>query len=87
MAELQAAGTPMREQAVSIDDLRAASEIFLTSASAYVKPVLKLDGVAVGDGTIGPVSRAMFALMRRHVLAGAPLPGTLLAPLPSHPAG
>jgi D-alanine transaminase len=53
------------EQAVSLDErpftvaeaLRA-REAFMTAASAFVLPVVEIDGVAIGDGRPGPVARA-----------------------------
>ncbi len=35
----------------------AAREAFMTAASAFVLPVVEIDGVPVGDGKPGPVSR------------------------------
>lgn len=65
------AGIACEERGVSLAELRAAREVFLTSASSFVKPVLTLDGVPVGDGAPGPVARRLFALFARHV-RGAP---------------
>jgi 4-amino-4-deoxychorismate lyase len=45
----------------SVDELRSAAELMLTSSVRGVAPVLALDGVAVGDGTVGPVTRALRA--------------------------
>jgi branched-chain amino acid aminotransferase len=41
---------------VSLDELRAADEIFVTGTSAEVTPVARLDGRALG---VGPVARAL----------------------------
>ena len=59
------------ESAFSVDDMRAAREIFLTAATTFVKPVLTLDGAPVGDGTSGPVASRLFGLFTRHVRGGA----------------
>jgi branched-chain amino acid aminotransferase len=45
------------EREVRVDELARAHELFLTSSIRGVMPVTKLDGVAVGDGTAGPVTR------------------------------
>jgi D-alanine transaminase len=66
--ELREAGIAVEERALSRDELRAAREIFLTSATSYVRPITSLDGAAVGDGSVGPVTRHLFALFARHVL-------------------
>jgi branched-chain amino acid aminotransferase len=45
------------ERTVLVDELTRADELFLTSSIRGVMPVTKLDGVAVGDGTAGPLTR------------------------------
>ena len=62
------------ERAVSEAELRTAREMFLTSATSFVKPITTLDGVPVGDGTVGPVTRELFALFARHASAGINTP-------------
>jgi len=47
--------------------LRIAREVFITSATSFVKPILAIDRVTVGDGTPGPVTRRLFDLFSRHV--------------------
>ena len=70
MALLDDAGTRYVERGFSAAELRAAREVFLTSASSFVKPMLALDGVPVGDGAVGPVTRRLFDLFARHVTGG-----------------
>jgi D-alanine transaminase len=48
-------------------ELRGAREIFVSSASSFVKPITRLDGAPVGDGAVGPVARRLFDLFARHV--------------------
>ncbi len=69
MAEMQTAGVVLEERAFSLAELRAAREVFLTSATSFVKPVLAVDGAAVSDGGIGPVSARLFALFAQRVAA------------------
>jgi D-alanine transaminase len=71
IAELGGA-IPFEERAFTRAELRDAREVFFTSATSFVKPVLAIDGAPVGDGAIGPVSRRLFALMARHVLGNDP---------------
>ena len=71
IAELAGNGIELQERAFSLEELRRAREVFLTAASSFVKPVLRLDGAPVGDGQVGPVSRALFAIFARHVGGGA----------------
>lgn len=68
--ELTAHGIAFEESRFSVKDLREAREAFLTSASSFVKPVVKLDGAPVGEGSVGPVTRELFALFARHVQGG-----------------
>ena len=69
LAALRAHGIACIEGAFSLDALRRAREVFLTSATSFVKPVLRLDGVPVGDGAIGPATRALAAILLRALAA------------------
>ena len=53
-----AASLQMRveERAFTMEDAQGADEAFVTSASAFVMPVVELDGTPVGTGAPGPVS-------------------------------
>ncbi|MFT7596464.1 MAG: D-alanine transaminase [Paracoccaceae bacterium] len=46
----------VEERNFSIDEAKDADEAFVTSASAFVMPVVEIDGVALGDGTPGKVA-------------------------------
>jgi D-alanine transaminase len=70
LALIAEAGIDVVEGPVSEPELRAAREVFLTSASSFVKPMVALDGAKVGDGTVGPVTRRLFDLFARHVTGG-----------------
>ena len=67
IAELREAGIALEERAFTLDELRRAREAFITSATSFVKPILKIDGAPVGDGQPGPVTRQLFELFARHV--------------------
>jgi len=59
-------GIPCRELAfLAPDELRAADEVFLTSATRGVLPVRQVDGRPIGDGRPGPVTRRILALYDR----------------------
>ena len=45
----------VEERPFTIAEAQAADEAFITSASAFVLPVVKVDGVALGGGAPGPV--------------------------------
>lgn len=46
----------IEERPFTLDEAKAADEAFLTSATTFVLPVVRIDGVAVGSGKPGPVS-------------------------------
>lgn len=46
----------VEERAFSIEEAQGADEAFATSASAFVMPVVEIDGVKLGDGTPGKVA-------------------------------
>jgi len=70
IAEMQAEGIPFEESRFDLPAVREAREAFLTSATSFVKPIVKIDGAAVADGGVGPVTRRLFALFARHVQGG-----------------
>lgn len=70
VAELQQAGIPFEMRAFSLEEMRRAREAFLTSATSFVKPIVRIDGAPVGDGTVGPVVRRLFDIFARHVKGG-----------------
>jgi branched-chain amino acid aminotransferase len=56
-------GIPLEEARLSPDELRAADEVFITSATRAVLPVTRLDERAVGEGVPGPVTRRLMELL------------------------
>ena len=52
-------GIEVRQEAVTIEDFRAAQEAFLSSTTMNVMPVTQLDGAPIGAGTVGPITRAL----------------------------
>jgi D-alanine transaminase len=46
----------IEERSFTIDEAQAADEAFVTSASAFVMPVVEIDGVALGSGRPGAVT-------------------------------
>jgi len=49
----------IEERLFTIDEAKEADEAFVTSASAFVMPVVEIDGVALGDGTPGPIAKRL----------------------------
>jgi len=58
----QAAGIPLDIGEVSVRDLRAADEIWVTSSSKEVLAIVELDGSPIGEGRPGAVFRRMYQL-------------------------
>jgi len=57
----------LEERPFSVEEAYQAREAFMTAASAFVLPIVEIDGRAIGDGTPGPVARAF----RAHYIAEA----------------
>jgi D-alanine transaminase len=49
----------VEERLFTIEEAQQADEAFITSASAFVTPVVRIDDVAVGDGTPGPKAQRL----------------------------
>lgn len=49
------------ERAFSSTELKQAKEAFSTSASGFVAPVVSVDGIEIGKGTVGPVAKQLRA--------------------------
>lgn len=52
----QEAQMEVEERAFTADEAKEADEAFVTSASAFVMPVVEVDGAVLGDGAPGPVA-------------------------------
>lgn len=52
-------GYAFEERPFSLGEAEEASEAFITSSSAYVMPVTRIDGRAVGNGAPGPLTQAL----------------------------
>ena len=51
--------TRVIEEAFSVEEVKSATEAFVTSASTFVMPVISMDGEPIGDGTPGPVAKRL----------------------------
>ncbi len=61
------AGLAVREDAVSMSELATASEIFLAGTTADVMPVTSLEGLPVGTGTPGAITRRLGAALNARM--------------------
>jgi len=53
---------PLEFRSISEAEVRSADEVWVTSSSKEVFPIVSLDGKAIGDGRPGPVFRRMYEL-------------------------
>jgi len=71
----RAAGFEAAEGRVTLADVWAADEVFLTSSVREIVPVVAVDDHEVGSGAPGPLTRAIHRAYRDATpLAGAPMP-------------
>ncbi|MGI9013056.1 MAG: aminotransferase class IV [Phycisphaerales bacterium] len=61
----------VREQAISLDELRQARELMVTSSRRLIDAVVELDGVRVGDGKCGQITLQLFELLRERIAAAS----------------
>ena len=57
---------PMEERVVKLEELSSADEVWISSSSKEIAPVIEIDGRPVGDGTAGDVWLAAQTLYSRH---------------------
>jgi D-alanine transaminase len=63
----RAAQMEVVERPFTLEEARAAPELFLTSTTAPILPIVTLDGAAVGSGRPGPVSRRLGEMVWNEV--------------------
>jgi len=57
----------VEERAITLAELDDADEVLTTGSVRGVVPITAIDGRTVGDGTVGPHARALFAAFGAHV--------------------
>ena len=58
------AGVPVKNAVVSEEDLFAADEVFLTSTTREVVPIVRVDERVIADGMPGPLTRRLLVVYR-----------------------
>jgi D-alanine transaminase len=61
------AGIPVAERELTLAELKAAQEVFITGTTSEVMPVRQVDDVIIGRGAPGPVSQRLRGLMLQHI--------------------
>lgn len=59
MRQAEELGYVIEERAFSVDEAVSAREAFMTSATSYVTPIVRIDGRPVGNGAPGSVATAL----------------------------
>ncbi|MGE4527541.1 MAG: D-amino-acid transaminase [Rhodospirillaceae bacterium] len=65
------AGIAVEERPFTVEEAKAAKEAFITSATQFAIPVVRIDGKPVGDGKPGPVGKKLHQLYLEHRVATA----------------
>ena len=68
---LETSGTQVQieERDVTVDEMFAADEMFLTSSFKDVVPVTRVDGKPIGDGKVGPVTKGVVERFESYLRA------------------
>lgn len=52
---------PLVEKAFTVEEIAQADELFLTSTTSEVTPIISVDGKAIGDGRVGSLTKSLQA--------------------------
>ncbi|WP_432724583.1 D-amino-acid transaminase [Staphylococcus equorum] len=63
----QEKGVSFKEETFTLDFLKNADEVLVSSTSIEVMPVVKLNGEAVGDGKVGPITKSLQEGFNRYI--------------------
>lgn len=77
----KADGKSVKEQAFSVGEAKSAQEVFITSTTAGVVPVIAIDSDVVGTGKPGPVARWMARRYLEHMASQTRDPNGVMAVL------
>ena len=64
-------GIAIAERSITTSELLAADELFITAATAFIMPIVKVDGVAIGNGAPGTITKQLRADYIASVRHGA----------------
>jgi D-alanine transaminase len=63
---IEAAGLQFEERAFTVEEVLQAREAFVTAASQIVMPVVRVDGLSIGDGSPGPIAQMLRRVFHSH---------------------
>jgi len=53
---------PVATVDISLHELKNAAEVFMTSTTKRILPVVEMDGIKIGDGRPGAITKALYKL-------------------------
>ena len=59
----------LKERKINIDNLMEAQEVFLTSSTGFVLPVIEIDGRHVGNGLVGNMAKEIQKIYLEQIKA------------------
>lgn len=60
-------GYPVREEGIPVDALPRCTEMWVTSTTSEIMPIVEIDGHVVGDGRPGPIASALLEAFMKLV--------------------
>ncbi len=65
-------GIDVVERPFTLEEAKAAREVFITSTTNFVKPITQIDDTVIGNGEPGETSRRLLGLYLAHMRNGTP---------------
>jgi D-alanine transaminase/branched-chain amino acid aminotransferase len=69
--ELAPTQLPVEQRTVMLEELRHAAEVFITSTTKGIVPIVAIDGAPVGAGRVGEVTRSLGAALAERAKAAS----------------
>ncbi len=60
-------GMALTRRPFTVDEAKAASEAFITSTTTFIRPVIRIDDVAIGGGAVGPICGRLIACYANYL--------------------
>ena len=57
---------PVVERDITLDELMASDEVFITSSTKKVMPVVRIDGQPIKEGGVGPIATKLNKWLTTH---------------------
>lgn len=59
----------LEERVISVEDVRSADEVFITSSLKEIVPIVRLDDASISGGVPGPMTKRLLAAYRERIAA------------------